>query len=701
MDQLTSNSAIQESAAAAVELQVERSPGKLSGWARPSDPSSNGDLIVSLMAAGATLGTLRRDRPRADIARKKEPAEIGFNVPDFGLLAFAAMTGISGLEVSADGTSGGAASVRLDPDARQGSPLGMRHGIGQALRLVDMWLEGSRNLHLRFEGSPKSRKSIDAYQYIGSKLIALAADRAVSGLTAVATLSLINPFEPVLLVFKGEDRAVDALDFIPFPSLARGGLHAAERLIANFGADDVADAAVLSAQLLSAWAERQSEASRCVTTIEIDPSVHTGLEPILNRDFIDWASGTLGISISADGSAVPPFIAQMLAGERSAGGTTSHSLQIPADSIPTLAALLRPLPADSASQRISGSYGISEWNRHGRVWSVWQPSLPFDLDALQSSNEPQFGPSLTVRGGKGERSVGLQWPLALAFREPPTRIAHTGPFEIASDDDGPLLRGARSPILTRLALLILADQASGDPIRALESLVRQQSVQIDEVIVCTSADEVEELSAGLARLVPDRNTIVTVPQSAGRIEQIALVREQLKAGKILIADASTVAPDPRTLSTLAEMLDVPGVGSAGCLLREASDKMLPVCAGYSFSEIDLHGSPQMSFGPIDPAVWRGPSTYPVIANSLGLMLVRADQLVAINAAGSSASRPEGDDLLLGMHIVANGQANLCTTIVSAFTTARVRRSHAAIPYSLPADQLARIAQSTVVVRRVA
>lgn len=703
MDQLTSNSAVEGPDAPTVELEIELSALRLCGRLKGVPRELEEDVLLSLVAGPTVLGTLRSERQRTEMSEAKNTAARRFAIPDFGLSAFAEMTGLESLKLLSDIAGRGMVGVDLDISSYASNPLGIRHGLGQALRLVDIWLEGSRNLNLRFEGNSHGGKTVDVYQCVAGKLIGVASERPVSGLTAIARIPLINPFEPALLIFKGEDRAIDAIDFVPFPSLARGGLHAAERLIASYGADDVNDTAAVSMELVAALMERRADLSRCVTTIDIDGAVETGLEPALNRDLLSWITRTLGIGLRTNSSA-PAFIAEFLSEYPEASGGLGHILNLPADCAPTLGSLLRPLPADAAAGRVAGGYGIADSSGHGHVWSVWEPTLAIDLESLQLPQAPRIAPSLTISNPGSGRPVSLQWPLAIAFRDPPTRIGHTGPLEVAADFEGSLLRAKPAAAPVKLAVLVLAGSASGDVVRLLDSLLRQTGVEIEQLMVCTPlrAEEGPILDA-LARMVPDRHSIAQVAPTAGRIEQVAAMRGRLMADKVLIADCATVIPDVRTLSTLALMLDAPGVGSAGCLLRQATDKMTPISAGYSLSEIALRAAPQLSFAPIDPSIWRGPSTHTVIANSMALTLVRQEVLATLPAAGSTSIRPEGDDLQLGMHVIEAGHVNLCTTIVSAFSSMPIRPSQApiSIPYRTDAAQLSRMAESATIVQRVA
>jgi hypothetical protein len=88
---------------------------------------------------------------------------------------------------------------------------------------------------------------------------------------------------------------------------------------------------------------------------------------------------------------------------------------------------------------------------------------------------------------------------------------------------------------------------------------------------------------------------------------------------------------------------------------------------------------------------------------MGLLLTDPELLRTLDPAGSMAMRPESDDLLLGMHLISQGRLNLCTTVVSAYTSVPARPSQTAIsvPYRLRPDELERITKSSTIVQRVA
>jgi hypothetical protein len=420
-------------------------------------------------------------------------------------------------------------------------------------------------------------------------------------------------------------------------------------------------------------------------------------------------TGIVAVRVTSSDAKHPPFIADILTRHSSVGATGAHILHVPADSIPTISALLNVLPADAKPEKLSGGIGVCDWNRHGPVWSIWQPPFSASLEKLQLASAPRAAPALTIKStGKGagaDKEVVLRFPLALAFREPPTRVAPSAPFEVAPEIAPPLLRSEtidRSPVDS----LILFDTAHETGLALLESLARQVEVPIGHVIFCRPAGLApdEALVDALTDLFESRSAMVEVPPTAGRLEQLAIARERVTSDSVLILEAATILVDARTLATLTQLLTSHDVASAGCLLRDANDKMSAVSAGYSFTGIDLRSAPALAFDVIDPAVWRAPTTYPVVASSLSALLTRRALLGTVSTGGSSASRPENDDLLFGIQLIEDGGVNLCTTAVCAYRAGAAPRSGIAplsIPYRLSPEAVRSLAEAATVVQRVA
>ena len=713
MDQLSTTLADAETASSS-RIEVQSGSLELAGRITIHAPDVK-NAVATLLAGDTFLGTLRLSEDKAH--SREGTTELKFSAADFGLAAFARICGVGELSIAIESAGGGSQRHPITNEGALSSsfaPLGMRLSAGAAnLRLADLWLESSRTLALRFEAATKVSKTVDVYQGRADlPLVLVAAAQPILGLTSVVEIPLINPFAPLLVVLKGEDDCIDAVDLIPFPSLARGGLHHPELLIASNGGDEMAGAASLSRDLLAGWLERLDQPERCVSTIEIDPAVHTGLEPILNQDLLQWLRKVLQVDVrlhaGGDRSAVPDFIRDMVGASVSRGEPAGNTLQLPASSVPTIASLVAVLPADATAGTFTGGTAVADWNRGGSVWSIWHPPFNETLERLQPANARRFAPALTIRsrGNASEpgNDIVFRYPLAIALREPSTRIGSASPFEI-SPEAGDLLPRTKDLGKHSVDVIIFAGSSAEQNLALLESLARQEAIEVKQLALCSVEGQPSPaLEDALRNLFPDRAAVLEVARNRGRLEQLVAAREQLSSDKILLLGGSTVLTDARAVSTLCRMLDVPEVASVGCLLRAANQKMSPVSAGYSFSGINLYGTPTVAFDVIDPSVWLAPATYPVVANPLSMLVTRREVIEGIRADGSTAIRSESDDLLFGIQAIEQGGVNLCTTIVSAFVPQPVTRGSLmslSIPYRLSPDVLQKIGESSTIVQRAA
>ena len=700
-----------------VALRFDGAPLKLAGWAAHEKAErAQDEIFVRLMWGDLMLGRLRRDRERPDVDAHMGYGQppCGFNVPDYGLRAFADLSGVQDLAVVVESEGAGLVRHAL-ADMHRGeiavAPLGSRTGVRESLRLGDVWLGSTRDLSLRFEGAGQVARSIDAYQctLTGERmLVKVASDQPIGGLVSIATMKLINPYLPVLLIFKGEDGAIDAIDLIPFPSLVRGGLHAGERLILGDGSDDLRDTATVSTQLLRALLLRDDSLDRHVAAISLDETIHTGLEPMLDPDLLAWVSTFLKVGVAMSEpreGAAPDFIRDVLSRFSPNQARSGHVLHLPADSIPTLSALIQPLPGGLASQKVAGAMVVADGDRLGRIFSVWQPPLGEWLDGMQPNSTHRTAPILEVvasGAADAEGQLAMSWPLSIALRKTPTRVVRESPFELSSELPVPLLRSGAGLDPVQLSVIIHCQRDNQPVTPLLESLVRQEGVAGFDVILVTPPGKLHsDVAHFLNSRLEDRHAVVRQPFGRGKLEQIAAVRDRITHDHVLIVDGDSILPDPRTLATLLPMLDGPNVETVGCLVRRGQGKSATQSAGYSPAGVNLSAIPSLSFGAVDPAAFRQPATFPVIANSMAVLVTRRSTIDRLDPRGSTALRPEVDDLMLGIQVIERGGLNLSSSIVSAFST----HSHGgrtdigiSVPYRLSPETLARLTLSTTIVQ---
>jgi hypothetical protein len=286
--------------------------------------------------------------------------------------------------------------------------------------------------------------------------------------------------------------------------------------------------------------------------------------------------------------------------------------------------------------------------------------------------------------------------------EKPPRKATDTAVQTAAEWQLPLIQ-AGAATTKPLSVLVLFGPSAASPLPLIQSLARQKSIGTLEIVVLRpEAKDHSSIEAALEALFP-AHSLVEQPAAMGKLEQIVSARELLTHEQVFIVDEATVLPDSLTLATLSVMLSINSVETVGCLIRSADEKRVPLCAGYAPSGISLYGTPALSFEPIDPASLRQPMTYPVIANSSNALLVKASLLRDMVSHGSTAARPEVDDLLLGIQAIERGGLNLCTTLVSAYSgTPAVHRMQlgVSLPYRLSIETLSQLVQSSLIVQAI-
>ncbi|AMK18932.1 hypothetical protein [Sphingobium sp. MI1205] len=699
-----------------VELSIDPGNNRLRGWAAPSLAERADDpLSISLMLGPVCLGAIRRDVPRPDVEQHLGflgPA-VGFDFDDFGLRLFACLSRIDDICLSTAGPTVEAATHSLPPfeigAMKTLTPLGLlKKSIG-GIRLVDVWFESHRNLSFRFDGAGHTDGTIDFYQLAYSptrSLIKVGSDLPLAG-SKIVTARLLNPFCPVLMVIKDSSGGIRAIDTLPFPSLVRNGWHAAERMLAGYGGDELGDAAELSRSYLAALAGRLIDPQNHVGKIMIDAAAYTGLERAIHEDLTNWLRCFLHAKVIREGEKSEYILDESEA--RSCvddDPQDSHILYLPADAIPTIAVMVNALPQGLEDQKVFGSMGVVEWQRHGRIWSVSFPALDGSLEALQPYGFQQPFPRLqlcscepVVSGSK----LIPSWPLAVILREKPPRISNESAMEMAAD----IPRLFETDYFTdteELSVLILFDPVEVSPVPLLESLIRQGMGTLD-ITICHPADADEStLRDALNNLLPGQpHQIVPVPSNSSHVDQIIAARDHIAYDEVFIANASTILPDHRTLNALLTLLRHAGVATAGCLVREISAARSPISAGYSLVGLDLRATPALSFDRIDPIALRQPATFPVLANSLVALMTRRATLALLDRHDGSSLRPELDDLSLGLEAIEAGGINLCTTAVAVYADiAQPRHRQAAItlPYRLSLQTLSRIADMTTIIQKI-
>ena len=214
--------------------------GGAEGWAYRAPKRPFGRLAgtsLKITVDGAVLTRWPCDVPRADVDEAMGDAERakGFRVPLDPLMVLMTLT-----------TSARRPRVRLAFGSRR---IALEKAVPTSVMtafpelIADAWLADSGHLRLRTGGALRAVRLAQFTDRLVHR------DVRVPARPAVVTLSLADPMAPVVLVLRTETSI--HLDAIPFPSLLRGGLHAAEALACAPSGDAVPRLASRLAQCLA------------------------------------------------------------------------------------------------------------------------------------------------------------------------------------------------------------------------------------------------------------------------------------------------------------------------------------------------------------------------------------------------------------------------------------------------------------------
>lgn len=571
--------------------------------------------------------------------------------------------------------------------------FGPRFASG-ADRLADAWFADERTLRLRFGDETRSADA-DAERLVVRGLqgsTAEPADLAACGEallpasgTGFVDLKLADPMLPVVIVLASPGGTVLEVSLIPFPSLARGGAHYAELIATAVRPSPIDDLRRYSDALVLEIAAGPSAAIRQIIVRRRDA---TGAERIFSRSVVDWAAKIFGVSIALEATDEADSIQEHLHSSLTtsldpsidlaghAGG--QFSLAIPADAVPTIAALAaRGLAMPDGATAVTGPFLVAEATSGDPRLAVTLPPMGPDLLALQSRTAMIGFPVLhSAEADEGPRR-DWQTPVGryLAIRRRRFTTAHEAVMTtpLAPDVGDIVLRPPSSGGQTGKITALIVCREPRAALRLIESLVVQTEaarLSLRVRYAPHSANDFKDFDEHASRLFPDRSDVAAA--AGGLRAEIAAATADGADPYLLIASEAVVAHDPRTLSSLIAMIEAPNVASAGCVVvRENANRKTGATefesGGYFPSHVSFIASPRLVVSAPNCLDALPDATYPVIANQFDFTLVRRDATAALNERWAFAGTRA--DLVFGLRACAAGFRHLCTSAVRVVSVA--------------------------------
>ena len=653
-----------------VDPRVEGWAGFGAGSASPETGRIDLSLILGALRIGGV--PIANDRADVDAFLGYAGAPKGFFADVSAVGSFAALSGMPAPRLTIEGDGADPLDVPL-PDARK-PPLAFVEGVA-GIMLSDLWFATSRRLMLRLESPNKAGRPLRllAYQQRpgpGGAVVQVA-DGTVGAPLQLVELDLLTPFRPILVVLMDGD-AIVACDHIPFPSLARGGLHAAETR-RSVRSDTLGALVTCSTALAEALLRRQATPAdefRCASIL-FDPQGCSGTEPMFDADLLDWLATGLGIDVvpGAPGGAVVPetSVAALLREQIvpvAAASPPGFAIALAGDAVPTLSALVEtPIPDSSAEGPRPAAFLAVLGDREDETWLV-SPSLR----GGEPGGASPYGryPLLIPPAGAGY-ALGAAAPVAILFPKQPTRIEPSLIFPVAIDHAASP-EGNTVPEVPPLSVLIAATGGAEPPL----ALARSAAGLIGEggELLCTIArhQPQDAMAALLQALLPGRHRLIRETYAASPARQFRRMAVEAVHDTLVLLGGDTLLYDPRTLALLCAPLADPAIATVSCTVVQAQGRETAFgAAGYFLRSIDLQGTPSLRFG--TPDVRRlMPGPYTVAAVPLVAVATRRTAVRNLPAATAHSFLPAVDEIGFGLEIGRSGGAHLVLPALGVGTT---------------------------------
>lgn len=542
--------------------------------------------------------------------------------------------------------------------------------------LDDAWFVSGSRLTLRLKalrgGQSPQDQVVRAFQFVpqGNRLASVGEAR-VGSQGGLIALMLENPFLPVLCVICSQDgTALDGF-LLPFPSLYRGGAHAAEAQLSGRGSQDSIRVRDYSHALVRERLGWDQAPPPVLAQIEVDLQGATGNERIFSEQARVWLAET-GISVApgnadAVDASVRSHLVAAVALQPATQRNSQGMLRLPADALPSLGVVnARRMPTGV------GSYVVCSADEAARPrLSVSLPPMDDAISRLQPANHGQPYPSLTQTGiavqGRQERTGLLAIRFLADASPPPSALA----FPIDEAVPAPIM-GSGRPTRERMTAVIRVS-SSDNLHHLLRSLARQSLAGRLDIVL--AVDDGVALPADLHSVFSGSIQRIDCPRGLCPAAALNLAVEHVQTQWMLLLDQHVVLHDFRTLETLRTLAGYRRTATVSCMrIRQAGFRdgapLTFHSAGVFPAQINLQTSPALAFTSTVTTTAFPCMTYPVVANGLEFALVSRkawDEAGGLDADGYPF---EGYGLAFCLHALRHGWTHLNTTGVSALDTVR-------------------------------
>ncbi|MGE5368615.1 MAG: hypothetical protein ACM3PD_03330 [Chloroflexota bacterium] len=650
-----------------------------------------GDVLVGRI-------TRRQDRPDVDAYLGATKWPKGFSAPIGALNALCRLMGGDGgaFHPSIRFREESISTYAHDPRWRNGFQT-LRAMDNADFRIADAWWGNSHLLKMRASVHPgddeqagtKLFRLFQPSRHADGRLaLAIVDESPVDGQRGVYALGVRNPFMPILLVGYDESSNIVFTDLIPFPSLLRGGLHAAEMAAlddAGGGLDafrQQSDAYLAEAFGLS------YESSPAIGEVCVDLLAATGAEPIFEPQFREWLALVFGVALStANGRrriaadlGDPAFVefAEGLLGQTPPAQHRNGRLRLtlPCCAVPTIDALVSRRLTAHATPGPAPCLIVDRSFPYRRFFVALPPALSEEVQTVITARQDTL-PALSLLTDEDGSAVEQARPAAIVMRDLGPRGRESILYPVARNEDINLSQRTGAPGVISVFVRLGEDDSN---IRLLlDSLMSQRTgARVEVILLVQRSRQANAARDALNETFPVSGRVTETDSTSSSGATLNKAAAAASGETFVFLDSRIILHDERTLDTIAALSGLQGAGTAGCMMikpRNATDGGAVFgSAGYFPARLDFSTAPHLALEQLDCSTLLVDTVYPVAANSPHLYALSAEAWR--NVGGMNACFSDyGMQIDLALRLASAGRVNICTTLVSALSEADERPKH--------------------------